>query len=151
MLLVFLIFAALATLLLNFSAFGRRLYMCGNSEKVALFSGINVKKTKVAVYAIGAVTSGIGGILLTGRLGQSYLGMGDGYTFPSVIAVVLGGTSLMGGSGNYIGTIAGSVIVIVIAGFLSALKMPLPVQQILNGAILIGAVIFMPQSRTLRG
>ncbi|MCL5072506.1 MAG: ABC transporter permease [Actinobacteria bacterium] len=146
-LLIFIVITVFITFLLSKTTFGRKLYFVGSNENIAEFSGIKSKNIKVLTYTISGLFTGIGGIVLAGRLGQSYLGMGDNYTFPTVIAVVLGGASIMGGSGNFLGTIAGVIIVIMLKGFLSALGLTLPIQQIINGFILMAAVILMPRSK----
>lgn len=144
---IFIIITIFITFLLSKTTIGRKLYFVGSNENIADFSGIKSKNIKVLTYILGGLFTGIGGIILVGRLGQSYLGMGDSYTFPTVIAVVLGGASIMGGSGNFLGTIAGTIIFIMLKGFLSALGLTLPIQQIINGFILVVAVILMPRSK----
>ncbi len=142
--LVWLVIGVLAVILLHYTSYGRRLFAMGNNEKVAFFSGIKVKRLKMSVYIVSGFAAGLGGILLTGRIGQSYLGMGEPYLFLTVISVVLGGASLMGGKGSYIGTIAGTSILVILTGFLAAMKLPTSVQQILYGIILMVAVILIP-------
>ena len=77
-------------------------------------------------------------MLLTGYSGQAYLGMGDPYLFTSIAAVAIGGASILGGSGHYIGTIAGALVLTILGGLLPALRLS-------SGALLIvyGAVILL--------
>ncbi len=144
LLFVWIFIGIIATIMLHYSSYGRRLFALGNNEKVAFFSGIRVKRIKMSVYIISGFAAGLGGILLTGRLGQSYLGMGEQFLFLTVISVVLGGASLMGGKGSYLGTIAGTCLLVILTGFLAAIKLPTSVQQILYGIILMVAVILIP-------
>ena len=113
---------AVGTIALRKTAFGRQLYFIGNSESVARFSGVDVRSRKLIVYCLSGFTAGMGGILLAGRIGQSYLGMGDPYLFQSVIVVVLGGASILGGSGQYIGTVAGAFILTIVNGLLPGVQ-----------------------------
>ena len=79
--------------------------------------------------------------MLSGRIGQSYLGMGDSFLFQSVAAVAIGGASLLGGSGNYIGTVAGAFTLTILVGLISAFNLPNSAQQVLYGFILLSAVM----------
>ncbi len=93
------------------------------------------------VYCLSGFTAGLGGILLAGRIGQSYLGMGDPYLFQSVIVVIIGGASILGGSGQYIGTVAGAFILTIINGLLPVFNIPSSAQQIVYGFVLFLAVL----------
>ena len=147
MFLVMLLVCAIGIFMLNFSTYGRKLYAVGNSKRVAFFSGINVKATLIKAYMFSGITAGIGGILLAGRLKSSYLGMGDDYLFKTLIVVVLGGTSMAGGSGSLVGTLAGAIILITLEALLSALSFSTSMQNILYGAILLLAIIFIPDKK----
>ncbi|MHB8277535.1 MAG: ABC transporter permease [Candidatus Humimicrobiaceae bacterium] len=131
----------IATIFLAYSPLGQRLYAIGNNEMVAIFSGVNVRLNKLIAYCISGFASGLGGIFLAGRIGQSYLGMGNPFLFQSVIAVAIGGASILGGSGNYIGTVAGALILTILNGLLPAFKMPTSAQQIVYGVVLLIAVV----------
>lgn len=134
--------AIVATLLLSYSVFGRRLYAIGTSPNVSLYSGVNIPRMTVLVYIISAVMSGAAGILLAGKLGQAYLGMGDQYLFISVAAVVIGGTSILGGSGHFLGTIGGALLLAVLTAAIPALNWPRPFQLIVFGLVILFAVFF---------
>jgi len=140
-LILWIVLAALATLLLSKTAFGRYLYAVGSSATVAEFSGVPTLRTTVAAYALSGFTASLAGMLLTGYSGQAYLGMGDPYLFTSIAAVAIGGASILGGSGNYIGTIAGAMVLTILTGLLPALNLS-------NGALLIvyGVVILVTVS-----
>ncbi|MDD5017493.1 MAG: ABC transporter permease [Eubacteriales bacterium] len=132
-----------ASVLLHYSTYGHKLFALGNNEKAAYFTGIRVKRVKMMAYVISSLAPAITGILYAGRLGQSYLGMGDSFLFLTIIAVVLGGASPMGGSGSSIGTFAGTCILIVLKSFLASANLPTSAQDILNGIVLIVAIILM--------
>ena len=90
---------AVATVVLTWTAFGRYLYALGTNRTVAQFSGIATSRVTVITYVISGTSAALAGIVLTGYVGQAYLGMGDAYLFSSVAAVAIGGASiLIGGS-----------------------------------------------------
>ncbi len=140
-LLIWALLAAIATLLLARSAFGRYLYAVGSSATVATFSGVPTLATTVGAYTLSGFAAALAGMLLTGYSGQAYLGMGDPYLFTSIAAVAIGGASILGGSGTYIGTIAGALVLTILTGLLPALNLS-------NGALLIvyGVVILVTVS-----
>lgn len=135
------ILAVVITILLFKMRYGRELFAVGNSAVVARYSGINVKKTILIAYAISGLTAGLAGILLAGKVGQSYLGIGDNFQFQSIAAVAIGGTSLMGGNGNYLGTVAGAFTITIILGILAALNLPFGVQKMAYGIVVLFSVL----------
>lgn len=133
--------ALAASLLLSKTAFGRQLYAVGTSATVAEFSGVPIVRTTILGYTLSGLTAATAGMLLTGYTAQAYLGMGDPYLFTSIAAVAIGGASILGGTGHYIGTIAGAFVLTILTGLLPALNLS-------NGALLIvyGAVILITVS-----
>jgi ribose transport system permease protein len=138
---VWAVLALVASFLLSKTAFGRHLYALGTSRTVAEFSGVPIVRTTVAAYTLSGFTAALAGILLTGYTAQAYLGMGDPYLFTSIAAVAIGGASILGGTGHYVGTIAGAFVLTILTGLLPALNLS-------NGALLIvyGVVILMTVS-----
>lgn len=130
-----------ATLVLSKTSFGRRLYATGLNQRVATFAGVNVQFVTVAVYVISAVAAALAGIALAGYVGQSYLGMGDPYLFASVAAVAIGGTSILGGSGNFVGTTAGALALAVLAALLPILGLQPAALEIVYGCVILAAVM----------
>ena len=139
--LIWLALAVSATVLLSRTAFGRHLYALGTSATVAQFSGVPTRRTTILTYMMSGLTAAFAGILLPGYSGQAYLGMGDPYLFTSIAAVAIGGASILGGSGNYLGTIAGTLVLTILTGLLPALNLS-------NGALLVvyGIVILLTVS-----
>jgi len=139
--LIWLALAVLATILLSRTAFGRHLYALGTSATVAEFSGVPTRRTTILTYMMSGLTAAFAGILLPGYSGQAYLGMGDPYLFTSIAAVAIGGASILGGSGNYLGTIAGAMVLTILTGLLPALNLS-------SGALLVvyGIVILLTVS-----
>jgi ribose transport system permease protein len=135
---IWVLLTAIAWLLLSKAPFGRHLYALGTSARVAELSGIPTSRTTILTYTISGLTAALAGILLTGYSGQAYLGMGDSYLFTSIAAVAIGGASILGGSGHYLGTIAGALVLTILSGLLPALNLS-------SGALLIvyGAVILL--------
>ena len=140
--LIWLGLTVIATILLSRTAFGRRLYAVGTSRMVSEFSGVNVVPVIVGSYVISAVSAGIAGILYTGFIDQAYLGMGEPYLFASVAAVAVGGAPILGGSGHYIGTVAGALILTVLSGLLPILNLDPGALQIIYGVTILLTVGF---------
>lgn len=141
MVFLWIIFIAIVSIVLAFTPYGRKVYAVGNSEVVAYYSGVKTKRVKMIAYAISGLTAGIGGILFTGRIGQSYLGMGDSVMFETIAVVAIGGTSMVGGSGNYFGTVAGALILTILSNLLSAFLIPAAVEQVIYGLVLLVTMI----------
>ena len=139
--LIWLLLAVVASVLLARTAFGRHLYALGTSATVAEFSGVPTRRTTILTYMTSGLTAAGAGILLPGYSGQAYLGMGDAYLFTSIAAVAIGGASILGGSGNYLGTIAGALVLTILTGLLPALNLS-------SGALLVvyGVVILLTVS-----
>jgi ribose transport system permease protein len=135
--LIWLGLAILATVALSWTTFGRRLYALGTSRIVAEFSGVNVVPILIATYVICAIAAAIAGILYTGFVAQPYLGMGDPYLFASVAAVAVGGAPLIGGSGHYVGTIGGALVLTVLADLLPILNLNPGALQIIYGLTIL--------------
>jgi len=143
-LLVFVIFAAL---LLTRTPFGRRIYAIGNSVRAAELSGIGVKRTVVMVYMLSGFCAALVGILLSGLSGQASLGMGDEYLLPSIAAVVVGGTLITGGRGNYLGMLGGVLLLTALQTLLAGTTFPMSTRQIVFGLVILGAVIALRERR----
>jgi len=135
---IWLLLAAIATILLSFTGFGRRLYAVGTNDQVSRFAGINIAATRIATYVISGVCAGIAGLMLTGFIGESSLGFGDPFLFASVAAVAVGGASVLGGQGHYLGTVAGALILTFLTGLLPILNLAQGWLEIIYGlAILV--------------
>jgi ribose transport system permease protein len=131
---------AAATLLLSKAAFGRYLYALGTNVTVAEFSGVPTTRTALLTYVISGFTAALAGVLLTGYSGQAYLGMGDAYLFTSIAAVAVGGASILGGSGHYLGTVAGAMVLTILTGLLPALNLSSGALLIVYGAVILVTV-----------
>jgi ribose transport system permease protein len=131
---------AVATFVLTWTAYGRQLYAIGTNRVVAQFSGIALHRVTITTYVISGTTAALAGMLLTGYVGQAYLGMGDPFLFSSVAAVAIGGASILGGSGHYLGAVAGALILTVLAGLLPILNLNPAALQIIYGVVILVTV-----------
>lgn len=143
LLLPLLAFVAVGIVALHCTTFGRRVYAVGSSQTVARLSGIRVGPVLLAVYAISGFCSGLAGIMLTGYASQSFLGMGDPYLLPAIAAVVVGGTSPLGGKGFYAGTVGGAIMLTVLATILAGLTLPEAIKDIVYGLCVLVAVMLV--------
>lgn len=134
--------ALLGWIVLHYSRLGRSALAVGGNREAARVSGINVDRTKIAVYAFCGFTAGIGGLVLTGRLNSANALMGDGMELQSIGAVVLGGTNLFGGEGTVIGTVVGALIMGVLGNGLNLLNVSAFWQRVVNGLVIIAVVVF---------
>jgi len=131
----------LAALLLRRTAFGRRVYAIGNSERAVFLSRANAKLVIVGCFAISGACSGLAGMLLAGYSTKAYQAMGDPYLMPAIAAVVLGGTSILGGRGTYYGTVTGIIVVTLLQSILSIVQMPEAGRQVIYGAVILAMLL----------
>jgi D-xylose transport system permease protein len=139
---IFVVIAALAIFVLGHTRFGRRLYALGGNEEAARLSGINVYGTKIIVYVTVSLLSALSGILLASRLNGASPNLGTMFELDAIAAVVIGGTSLAGGSGTIGGTIIGALIIGVLNNGMSLLGVSSFYQLIIKGLIISLAVWF---------
>jgi len=126
---------------LNNTVFGRRVYAVGGNEEAATLSGVKTDRTKIMVYAITGMLAVLAGIILTSRLNSAQPTAGTMYELDAIAAVVIGGTSLMGGRGRITGTLIGALIIGVISNGLNLLNVSSFYQQIVKGAVILFAVM----------
>jgi ribose transport system permease protein len=125
---------------LNHTKMGRYVYAIGGNEQVARLAGINVSRIKIGVYAISGALAAIAGIILTARLESAQPTAGLSYELDAIAAVVLGGTSLMGGRGRISGTLIGALIIGVLNNALNLMDVSSYYQMIAKGAVILLAV-----------
>ena len=138
---IMLILFAACWILLNKTPFGRYIYAVGGNENAALASGIKSKQVVRKAFILDGILTGIAGILLMARMNSGGPGAGVSYEFDAITAVVVGGTSLSGGSGTLVGTIFGAIIVGIINNVLTLKGVDSNVQKIVKGCIILIAVI----------
>ncbi|WKZ68962.1 MAG: ribose ABC transporter permease [Melioribacteraceae bacterium] len=120
---------------------GRYTYATGGNEQAAILSGVNVKLIKIVVYSLCGLLSGAAAVLLTARLNSAQPIAGIMYELDAIAAVVIGGTSLMGGEGKLTGTLIGALIMGVLRNGLNLLDVSSFIQQIVIGSVIICAVL----------
>lgn len=128
-------------LILRRTAFGRAVYAIGNRESVAYLSGINTNAVLIGCFAFCGACAAFSGVLLAGYSTKAYQAMGDPYLLPAIAAVVLGGTNILGGRGNYIGTIAGVIMITLLQSILSVMQMPEAGRQVIYGAVIVSMLL----------
>jgi len=144
---IFLIaFTLVAMLVMNRTVFGRDLYALGSNRRVSYLSGLRVNVLTVSAYALSGLTAALTGVMLDGYGNQSYLGMGDPFLLLTLAAVVLGGVSILGGRGLYVGVVGGALILETISTTLSGTSLPEAVRQIVYAVAIIAAVLAARQT-----
>lgn len=127
--------------LLNHTRFGRYVYAVGGNEAATRLSGINVDLVKIGVYAICGLLASLAGIIVTSRLSSAQPTAGMGYELDAIAAVVLGGTSLMGGKGRIMGTLIGALIIGFLNNALNLLDVSSYYQMIAKAVVILLAVL----------
>jgi ribose transport system permease protein len=135
--LVWLVVGVLAVFLLTRTTFGRSLYAIGNRERAAYMSGIDTRRITLLAFVISGSLSALGGVLLAGYASKASQSMGDAYLLPSIAAVVLGGTHVLGGKGSYLGTVAGVILITLLQSILSVMQIEEAGRQLIYGVVII--------------
>jgi ribose transport system permease protein len=128
---------AATVFVLTRTSFGRAVYGIGNRERAAYLSGIDTRRVVMIAFAIAGGLSAFGGVLLAGYASKASQSMGDEYLLPAIAAVVLGGTSILGGRGSYLGTVAGVILITLLQSILSVMQMPEAGRQIIYGVVIV--------------
>ncbi len=136
-----LILYLIAHYLLTQTSFGRNVYAFGGNREAARLSGIRVKYTEWLVYIFNGLMSGIAAIVLTARLGSAQSTSGEGIEMDAIAAVILGGTSLSGGSGFVLPTVVGAMIMGIIDNILTLMNVNPHATNIVKGAVVLIAVL----------
>ena len=147
---IWIVLSALCIVLLSRTTVGRSIHAIGTNRTASVYSGINVCLTTLGIYVIASVMAALSGFLLLGYTGTSYMSTGSGYNMDSIAAVVIGGTSIVGGPGGYIGTIAGVGIMILINSLLTVLNVPEAVKQIVQGSLIIVLLLAVYKRKKMR-
>ena len=138
--LILFIVAIAATFILNKTILGTYTFALGSNEEAVRLSGVNTDRWKIIVYSFAGGICGIAGLLLASRLKSAQPALGQGYELDAIAAVVIGGTSLSGGSGTILGTIIGAFIMSVLTNGLRIMSVAQEWQIIMTGIIIILAV-----------
>ena len=137
--LVAIVSVAILGIVLNHTRLGRRLYAVGSNEEAARLSGVRVGRTKLAAYTLGGLTAGVAGVMNATRLGGSTAQSGEKAELTIIAAVVIGGTSLMGGQGTITGCVLGTVLMQALSSACTSLQINDAYQMVIIGIFLVGA------------
>ena len=132
---------AAAHVMLTRTVLGRYLYAIGGNEEASAMAGIHVERYKTITYVLSGLSASICAMLLVARLDSAQPVAGMGYELDAIAAVVIGGTSLLGGSGSVIGSLIGALIMSVLRNGLNLLGVSSYLQQVAIGVVIIAAVL----------
>ena len=138
--LILLVSAVVASIILNKTVLGRYTFAIGSNTEATKLSGVKVDRWLIAVYALCGFFVGLSAIVMTSRLGSAQPDLGLGYELEAIAAVIIGGTSLLGGKGTISGTIIGALIMSVLINGLRILELQQEWQYVVVGAVILLAV-----------
>ena len=132
------------------TSYGKQLFAVGVNRTTARLSGVQVPLVVLATYTLSGMLAALGGFMVLGFTGSVFLNLGDRYLFPSIAAVVVGGTVLAGGAGSYWGTMSGALVLTLITSLLTALQLPEAFRLMVLGVILLLLLSIYGRQRGLR-
>lgn len=139
--LVLAVVGVLGSIMLTRTAFGRWLYASGGNERAAELSGVPVKRVQIIVYMLSGVCAAIAGLILSSQLTSAGPTAGTSYELTAIAAVVIGGASLMGGTGNIRGTLLGAFVIGFLSDGLVIIGISSYWQTVFTGAVIVLAVL----------
>ncbi len=128
-------------ILLSRMRFGRYVFAIGGNEEAARLAGVNVAQVKTLVYVISGICAAVTGFLLMSRFSSGSPQTGTGYELQAIAAVVVGGTSLMGGRGSIVGTFFGALLIGILNNVMNLMGIESYTQEIVLGGVIVVAVI----------
>ena len=117
---------------------GVTVFALGTNALASRLSGVPERRVTLLLYTISGLTAGCSGLLLLSMNGQGYVGIGDPYLLSSIAAVVLGGTSILGGRGTYAGTIAGAILLVTMTALITVVNASAGWRSIILGCLILG-------------
>lgn len=136
--------------ILNRSRFGRQVYLVGANPEAARLNGVNVDRVQILSYIISAMLAGFAGMLGAAYMQSSKCDMFNNYAYESLVAVIVGGTAFTGGVGTYTGSIAGSLLMVVLSNALTTLNLAQPVRNITMGCVMVLLLIMYNRGKAVR-
>ncbi len=136
-----------AIFLLTRTTFGRTVYAIGNRERAAYLSGARTRAVVMGAFALAGGLSAFGGVLLAGYASKAAQAMGDAYLLPAIAAVVLGGTSILGGRGHYLGTVAGVILITLLQSILSVMQIEEFGRHVIYGVVIVAMLLIYGRGR----
>ena len=139
--LTWLVVAAVTLVILHGTVLGSWLYAIGTNARASRLAGVNAPLTLVAVYAFSGFSAGLAGLLLLGMNRQGYVGLGEPYLLGTIATVVVGGTSILGGRGGYLGTIAGAILLVTLTALITVINASPGYRAILFGSLILAMLL----------
>ena len=136
--LIWLVVAAICLLWLHGTRSGALIFAIGTNPMASKLSGVPIRRLTLATYVVSGLCAGLAGLLLLSMNGQGYVGIGDPYLLSSIAAVVLGGTSILGGRGSYLGTIAGAVLLVTMTALITVINASEGWRSLILGCLILG-------------
>lgn len=140
----------LAFFLIHRSRFGKQLYLTGNNESAARLNGVNTRRIRILTFVLSGVFSAIAGVIGAGYMGMSQCQLFDTYAYNSLVAVIVGGSLFVGGVGSYLGSITGSLVMIVLSNGLTVLDINSSVRNIVLGCVMVILLTFYNRAKPIR-
>jgi len=131
----------ICVVLLHFTSYGRSVYAIGNNPRAAFISGVPTTTVQIVTYALCSFLAAITGLLILGRTGYSSKTAGDPYMLMSIAAVVIGGTSILGGRGKIVDTIGGALVMIILINLLTVENISESVRMMIQGGLILALLI----------
>jgi ribose transport system permease protein len=136
------VIVAVCAYIMKNTAYGRSIYAIGGNMETAKLSGISVDRIKVSTYIFSSISAAIVGIIMTSRIESGQVTTGSGWEMTIIAAIVIGGVSVMGGSGSIAGAVIGSFLIMVVQNGMILVHVSIYWQSIVIGVIMILAVMF---------
>ena len=136
--------------LLNFSRFGKQVYLVGNNPVAANLNGIKVNQIRIMAYVFSGMLAAFAGMLGCAYIGTARCDVFNDYAFTSLVAVIVGGTSFTGGVGHYSGSIAGALLITVLSNTLTTFQLTQPERYIVNGLVMVLLLVVYRHSKSVR-
>ena len=136
--------------LLNRSRFGKQVYLVGNNPTAARLSGVSVARVQILTYVFSGLFAAFAGMLGAAYMNAARCQIFDEYAYNSLIAVIIGGTTLSGGVGSYTGSIAGSLVMVVLSNALTTMGFSQPLRNIFMGLIMVLLLILYNREKNVR-
>jgi ribose transport system permease protein len=140
--LVWAVISIVNMVVLHRTTLGRKTYAVGNNEIAAFLSGARTQRVLIGAFILSGVLNALAGLMLAGNAGRSFNEMGDPFLLPAIAAVVVGGVSILGGSGKYIGVIAGVLIIRLLEATFNIAQIAPALKDIIFGLVIL-AMLFM--------
>lgn len=137
-------------ILLGRTRYARQLYLTGNNPRAAFLTGIRTRRLKIITYTIAGMLNGLAGLIGAGNTGNVDCGTFRDMTITTIVAVVVGGTLLVGGKGSFQGTMVGALLMIVLSNGLAVLQVSDSIRNLIMGIILIALLSLYNRERSVR-